>query len=562
MSKEVVKEPAMDLAIPREIPREIPILYQDIIEIIAEFCKDIATLLKLSIFFPYLVNRIKKLQIATDMPIQIPKFIDTIINFNDIEINDSNFEILKMSHSNILYYFKNIISIYSLDDWIEFIIDVEDGSNFHKTYSGKEITKYVISCFTNKDLKKISYKVLSYIVKYNLYNKKLDNIIFNRLSYYFKNTNKLKLSLLTNKEKEILLSNISSHSINKSSLIISALSIYSTKILDILVENYCHNLHLIDCSDISNFILSNPLDDYLLVMTFKYYFTLLKLNCEFYFSISYILTLAILQKKHYIIKMICDGKRNKLEIPKFIINPYYNDFHNKNDYENIKYLLLYSKTLDLSTLSWELPKPIIIHNQQSQSLLDKYILLFEKAKLDDKNLNHMDRHLLLKIYNYFHFYYKLNKLHITTLKEYPEVDCGESGESGESEESGEIENSLDTSIIKEHLFRLFNDLTNYFESVNKCKKIMTLSDIKCNLKSHIKYKQKNIKNKFIYICNIYKFILKYKLYYSLTLNKFITKTSHKLLDVLQPDVFTFNIKSEIKEKLIELILECLEFEKV
>ena len=124
MSQEVLMETAMDLAIPREITREIPILYQDIIEIIAEFCEDIATLLKLSIFFPYLVNRIKKLQIANGMPIQIPKFIDTIINFNDIEINDSNFEILKMSHSNILYYFKNIISIYSLDDWIEFIIDI------------------------------------------------------------------------------------------------------------------------------------------------------------------------------------------------------------------------------------------------------------------------------------------------------------------------------------------------------------------------------------------------------------------------------------------------------
>ena len=551
--------------------REIPTLPRDIIEIIATYCYKIDTLLKLAIFFPYLVAQIIKRNIAFCMPMQIPHFIDDIINWENLVNLDNNMQIFKMSHSSIFEYFQNISSIYTPYTWLDFIIDIDAGSNFHKTYSGNQITKYIISYLSNNELRSLSYKVLAYIVKHNLYlyNNKLTNIIYQRLSRYFSETKKDKgkfnlISLLTVKDKDnvkydkpaeivTLLSNMSHYYINVSAIIISALTIHSTKILDLLLEtNKINKLNAFDAMDISHFIVSNPLTDYLLVMMIEYYFKLISFNNDSFNCMRYIFELAIHKKNHHIINIIYGIEKHKRAIPTLIINTNKNDFYNKNDCENLKYLLLYCKNLDLSLLSWSAPSTLAnfhLEYQYDLYTIDSYILLFENAKLYDTNLDNMDRNLLLKIYNYFNKYYIFNKLHITTSKVYPELDAEAFG------------SGIDISIIKEHLHYLFIDLTEYFTLVNKCQYIIKLSDTKfINSSSNIKNISKNLLSKSIYLFNIYTFILKHKLYYSIKLNKFITILSKHTIEILKCN--DINIKLiEFNKKLIELIEKCMSIDQ-
>jgi len=548
----------------KEIERDLPFLPQDIMEVIAMFCYNIDTLLKLAIFFPYLVKQIKDRNLAESMPVRIPDCIDDIINWENLINSDNNMQIFKMRRSNIFEYFKNIMSIYLPNTWLYFIIN--SGSNFHKTYNGIEITKYVISCLSNKELRTLSYKVLAYIVKYNiyLYNDKLTNLIYQRLSQYFseskkdkeKDKNKISLiTLITAKQKDnvkydnpkailILLSNMSHNYINLSAVIISALTIYNRHILNILLENNKLNeLNGFDVMEISQFIVFNPLDDYLLVKMFKYYFELISFDNDPYNCMSHIFELAINNKNHHIIIMIYDIEKHKQAISKLIIDINTNDFYNKNNCENLKYLLLYCKNLDLSLLSWSTPNTFThFHLEYHHDLqtLNAYILLFENAKLYDANLDNMDRHLLLKIYNYFNKYYIVNKLHITTSKVYPELYAA----------------GIDISIIKEHLHYLFNDLTDYFTLINKCKYIMKLSDIKfIKSSSNIKNRTKSLRNKSIYLYNIYTFILKHKLYYSIQLNNFITSVSIHLLHLLKRN------DNNMDSKLIEIIEKCISIDQ-
>ena len=117
------------------------------------------------------------------------------------------------------------------------------------------------------------------------------------------------ISLLTVKDKDnikydkpaeivILLSNISHYYINVSAIIISALTIHSTKILDLLLEtNKINKLNAFDAMDISHFIVSNPLTDYLLVMMIEYYFKLISFNNDSFNCMRYIFELAIHKKK-------------------------------------------------------------------------------------------------------------------------------------------------------------------------------------------------------------------------------------------------------------------------
>ena len=89
----------------KEIERDLPILPQDIMEVIAMFCYNIDTLLKLAIFFPYLVKQIKDRKLAESMPVRIPDCIDDIINWENLINYDNNMQIFKMKRSNIFEYF-------------------------------------------------------------------------------------------------------------------------------------------------------------------------------------------------------------------------------------------------------------------------------------------------------------------------------------------------------------------------------------------------------------------------------------------------------------------------
>ena len=521
--------------------KDIPYLPQELIELIASFCNDKDTLFKLLMFFPYLFKKVQKFLILKNKfdfcniyTNTIPTFLYDVVYKNPITTYSFN----------VLNYFKLIIPFYYYDVWFGFIMDEQHGSTFHKKYIGKHITKYILSCYSNKQLKQISYKILSYVLKYDLCDKKIDNIIFNRLSYSFKNTSKLKLSLLTNTEKEILLSNIKKYKIDHNSIIVSALSIYSTKLLDILADNDILNrLYLyLDYDDLNALITLNT-NNYLFLMILKYYLNLITLDSTYSSIILHILKYAIKHKYDTIINLICNIELSKKIIPNIIINSSYYDDNQEYKYNNLTYLLSHCKDINLSSLSWwyfhELLPLNEIHNK-----VNKHILLFQKYKLNDINLDNISNELLLKIYNYFHYYYKLNKLHITSGKEYTEYNIldfeDSSGSSNSSSSSSSSSSSRHLSMCKNNLNQIINDYINYRDLVEKCNFIRNIVNTKYMTPTkhetiHTKKEIKKIQYKLIYFMHIYKLILKYKLYNSIHLKNVIHNSSIVVLKVINND---------------------------
>ena len=72
--------------------------------------------------------------------------------------------------------------------------------------------------------------------------------------------------------------------------------------------------------EISQFIVFNPLDDYLLVKMFKYYFELISFDNNPYNCMRHIFELAINNKNHHIIIMIYDIEKHKQAISKLFIS--------------------------------------------------------------------------------------------------------------------------------------------------------------------------------------------------------------------------------------------------
>jgi len=532
---------------------DIPYLPQELIELIASFCNDKDTLFKLLMFFPYLFKQVNKYLILKHKydfyniyTNTIPTFLYDVVYKNPITTYSFN----------VLNYFKLIIPFYYYDVWFGFIMDEQHGSTFHKKNIGKHITKYILSCYSNKQLKQISYKILSYVLKYDLCDKKIDNIIFNRLSYSFKNTSKLKLSLLTNTEKEILLSNIKKYKIDHNSIIVSALRIYSTKLLDILADNDILNrIYLYLDYDDLNVLIADNVNNYLFLMILKYYLNLITLDSTYSSIILHILKYAIKHKYNTIINLICNIELSKKIIPNIIINSSYYDDNQEYKYNNLTYLLSHCKDINLSSLSWwyfhELLPLNEIHNK-----VNKHILLFQQYKLNDIKLDNISNELLLTIYNYFHYYYKLNKLHITSGKEYPEYNIldfkdssgsGSSGGSGSgssggsgSGSSGGSSGSSNLSMCKNNLNQIINDYINYRDLVEKCNFIRNIVNTKYMTPTkhdtiHTKKEIKKIQYKIIYFMHIYKLILKYKLYNSIHLKNVIHNSSIVVLKVINND---------------------------
>lgn len=513
---------------------DIPYLPQELIELIASFCNDKDTLFKLLMFFPYLFKKVQKFLILKNKfdfcniyTNTIPTFLYDVVYKNPITTYSFN----------VLNYFKLIIPFYYYDVWFGFIMDEQHGSTFHKKYIGKHITKYILSCYSNKQLKQISYKILSYVLKYDLCDKKIDNIIFNRLSYSFEKTSKLKLSLLTNTEKEILLSNIKKYKINHNSIIVSALRIYSTKLLDILADNDILNrIYLYLDYDDLNALIADNVNNYLFLMILKYYLNLITLDSTYSSIILHILKYAIKHKYDTIINLICNIELSNKTIPNIIINSSYYDDNKEYKYNNLIYLLSHCKNINLSSLSWWYFHELLPLDEVNNKV-NKHILLFQQYKLNDINLDNISNELLLTIYNYFHYYYKLNKLHITSGKEYPEyniLDFEDSSGSGSN-----VSNTL--SMCKNNLNQIINDYINYRDLVEKCNFIRNIVNTKYMTPTkhetiHTKKEIKKIQYKLIYFMHIYKLILKYKLYNSIHLKNVVHKSSIVVLKVINKDI--------------------------
>ena len=221
IEKDSEKGSVMDVEKDRKLDREIPYLPPEMIEnitrlLIQDFhtCKECMyyeqcnesiydneyTLLNLFIVFPYLLRQIKDKFCSHKISLYI-------YNFVYIKI-DNVFDKLV----TLVETFKDI---YSLDMWLAFITC--DHSPFYNTNEGIAFVNYILSKYSNHQQKKISNYLLCNLLNYHTIipiSKSLDNIIFNKLVYHFKNTKKLNISLLTIEEKYLLLSYIASKSIN------------------------------------------------------------------------------------------------------------------------------------------------------------------------------------------------------------------------------------------------------------------------------------------------------------------------------------------------------------
>jgi len=261
--------------------REIPYLPPEMIEYIVYFIlldtpkNDYEkihnyeyTLLNLFIVFPYLLRQIA------------PK-----LDYGAIPTHIYNFVYMKIDnvYDTLVMLFENVkAGRNNLDMWVSFITC--DYSPFYNTDEGIRFVCYILNQYSNHQQKKMSKHLLCNLLNHSNIipiPKSIDNIIFNILVYNFKLTKKLHLSMLTSKEKQVLLIyNLSNYSYRKmnsdydaSKYLISVFKIHSTKILDILVENtYFIGMHNSNQHNLIDYILNNyTADNYVLGSFIKYY---------------------------------------------------------------------------------------------------------------------------------------------------------------------------------------------------------------------------------------------------------------------------------------------------
>ena len=147
------------------------------------------TLLNLFTVFPYLLRQIKTTLCFTyEIPLHIYNFLHMKI--------DNVFDLLVILEENLQ-------DMYHLDDWLKFITC--EHSPFYNTDEGIQFVNYILNRYSNHQKKKIANNLLCNILDHNIITKSLDNIIFNKLVNSYEKTDKLKLSLLSNKEKKVFL---------------------------------------------------------------------------------------------------------------------------------------------------------------------------------------------------------------------------------------------------------------------------------------------------------------------------------------------------------------------
>ena len=537
------------------------------------------TLLNIFTVFPYLLRQI------------IPKLC-----YDTIPIHIYNFVYMKIDN----VYDKLVMLVdnntYTLDMWLGFITC--DHSPFYNTKEGIRFIYYILDKYSNHQQKKMKKQLLC-----NLLNhadiisipKSLNNIIFNILVFNFKETSKLQISLLTSKEKSVLLlysmskvSNSNSYThidneYNLSTFLINVFKLYSTKLIDILTDNtlFSH-IHYLNQNSLIDYILDNySTNNYLLGRFIEYYLSvLLKFkNCnnlfysahityiDIYFDIiGPIIGQAIKHKHHDLIMLILNLKETTKNNILYIIKN--DNLYNKIEYLEIAlyYFTNYGKYtlnfIDLSLFDWT----------HSIDFLNVKLVLYKtvKSTIDDvnnvnniDNIHNLDKDLLYKIYNYLVYHFNRLNMNLIFNKSFS-FKTNRHESSNDSRDrvidfvrgitistvsiySKSIQDTLKSLEIKNEIDILYKYITTFYNLASKCSDIMTLilshynytqsdKDSDSKSKSHKIYTKKYHK-RVILIFNVYNFILKHKLYFEPKLNATIKKASLSHLEQINTTSF-------------------------
>lgn len=489
-------------------------------------------LLNLFIVFPHLLPKIKLKLCPYDIPI-------CIYNFMYLKI-DNLYEIFT-------YLVDTLHDMYSLDMWLSFITC--EHSPFYYTDDGVDLVYYILNKYSNHQRKKISNYLLCNILRNTIITKSIDNIIFNKLVYHFKNTSKYKLSILTNNEKAILLSFSSINiytpgfrSYGFSECIIEILSMHSTKLLDILAENnkfdnLCNNLvYILDCYIVDSINCIYDSDyDYLLQLTIEYYLSkvLYSKNNTYLSIISLILEKAIIKKNYNAITFIFGLREStNTQIQILIQNFLLKELRNKNS-DNYTFLFDYMD-MDIymcrSTYRFTFTDLSIFEWNHTNYYTESYIYLYQKAITNTHNthnIHNLDKNLLYKIYNYMVYNYNHVNMNLIFDKSYTFENINL-----ELENKIDYHNSISDKLHSLHMKNDIDTLCKYISKVitlcKKCSSIFIIMDVKCH--STLNFNKKQFHRKVKYIHNIYNFVYKYKLYNYVKLNNIIRVKTINILD--------------------------------
>ena len=537
------------------------------------------TLLNIFTVFPYLLRQIT------------PK-----LSFDAIPLHIYNFVYMKIDnvYDKLVMLFDNFKDRYTLNMWLGFITC--EHSPFYNTREGIRFIYYILNKYSNHQQKKMNKHLLCNLLIHNdviPIPKSLNNIIFNILVYNFKETSKLHLSLLTCKEKQLLLLysiskvsnsyNYNSNVDDISKFLINVFKIYSTKLIDILSDNTLfRHIHYLNQNSLIDYILDNySTNNYLLGSFIEYYLSdLLKFkNCnnlfysehitytDIYFDIiGPILSKAIEKQHHDLIMLILNLKETTKSNLLYIIS---NDtLYNKIEYLELAlyYITNYTKYtfnfIDLASFDWT----------HSIDFLNVKLVLYKtvKSTIDDvnnvnniDNIHNLDKDLLYKICNYMIYHFNRLNMNLIFDKSFNfKTNSYDSNDhsrdviidfvrgitiSTVSTYSKSIKDTLKSLEIKHEIDILYKYITRFYSLANKCSDIMKLiltkynynqSDKDSDSKSqkHTIYIKKYHK-RIILIHNVYNFIVKHKLYFEPKLNATIKKASLSHLEQINTTSF-------------------------
>ena len=545
------------------------------------------TLLNILIVFPYLVKQITPQFDYGAIPKHIYNFVYMKID-NVYDIFVMLFENLKAARND-------------LDMWLEFITC--EHSPFYNTDEGIRFIYYILSKYSNHQQKKMKKKLLCNLLNHEdvfPIPKSLDNIIYNILLYNYKNTKKLQLSLLTSKEKQLLLNytvikgisryryTIDDYDISK--FIISVFKLYSTKIINILIENtHFNNIHILNKDSLFDYILNNyTADNYLLDSFIKYYLSaVLK---HYYSSLSYsshkvdftqvyydiiapILEKAIFNKHTDLISLLLNLDETTKTRILFIIG--YDSTYKDKVYLDlaIEYIInvYYKSTFnfnDLSLFNWFYDN--INYNQMLNLNINKTLLsklfLYKMAEANQTKTDHIHIHdsvLLYKIYNYTVFnFYRLN-INLIYNKTYSFKDkrdgTRDEARDGTRDDSittlfsysSSITDTLELLQLKNDIDNMYNYIIKFYNLIVKCTSIIKLAQKETSVSDESddsklgidKTYTKKYHKRLLYIYNVYNYILKHKLYYETSLKTTMQRASLKHIEQINSSKFNIDLKT-------------------
>ena len=590
--------------------REIPYLPQEMIDHIISFILlDIPTndddnaynninnyeytLLNIFIVFPYLLPRIA------------PK-----LDYGSIPIYIYNFVYMKIDnvYDTLIMLFDSLKNKYELNMWLSFITC--DHSTFYNTNEGIRFVYYILNQYSNHQNKKMSKKLLCNLLNHSdiiPIPKSIDNIIFNILLYNFKLTKKLHLSMLTTKEKQLLLRyNLSNYSYrnrnsdyDSSIYLISVFKIHSTKILDILAENiYFITMHNTNISSLITYILNNyTVDNYVLGSFIKYYLSVvLKLfyyNDSAYskkatFTKSYcaviapILEQALIHKHTDLIRLLLDLRETTKTNILYIIG--YDSFYKDKEKLALAFDYIidvyYKHTFtfdDLLLFDWSYNVNLCDNHKSVVLKLFLYKITEEKIN----NIHNLNKVLLYKIYNYMVYHFNRLNINLIFNKSYS-FKGNDDNFSNESSNvsitrvltySNSIVDKIETLKLKNDIDNMYKYITKFSNLVQKCSfimKLMVKQSTSTNNLGTDKNESKKYNKKLLYIYNIYNYTLKHKLYYEPKLNSTIKRVSLINLEEINKSKFNIDLhnidsittsykKTSLNRKIVSNMLKLKEY---